>query len=227
MSDDVAPSTEGRADPSDYRFVQGTVLEWDAITGTNKVLARGAELEDLPSLGGSDIGLLRDGDPVILAQVNNTYAVFGRLELPGATARALGVVSARADDEVDFSTNTGSSFVTLPDGPSVVVEIGSTRRCRVDLSGFVRSYASVMEIGLLVSGASAIAPDHRKVLSASGSAPATFVSVQISATRVIHLSADDGLNEGTNTFTMVYRYNEDDPSGAGTVADREISVQPY
>jgi hypothetical protein len=208
-------------------FHQGIVQAWDAVAGTNSVRVLGTTVTDLPSLLGSEVGLVRPGDTVGLLFFQNTYFVLGRIELSGSAQRAFGVASARADDEIDVSSPTGSSFITLAGGPSVTVDIGSSRRCRVDLSGFVRSYAGVSEIGLLVSGASDITPDHRKVLSASGSSPLGFVSVQISGTRTIHLTADDGLNEGSNTFTMVYRFNEDDASGAGTFADREISVQPF
>jgi hypothetical protein len=208
-------------------FHQGVVAAWNVLAGTNSIRVLGATMTNLPSLIGSEVGLVRAGDVVGVLRYRNTYFVVGRIEGSGAAQRAFGMASARADDEIDVDSSTGSSFVTLPGGPEVSVDIGSSRRCRVDLSGFVRSYAGVAEIGLLVSGASNIAPDHRKVLSASGSSPMGFVSVQMSATRTIHLTAADGLNEGTNTFTMVYRFNEDDASGAGTFADREISVQPF
>lgn len=217
----------GREPRPQLTFHQGIVIAWDAVAGTNTVRVLGRDMNDLPSLIGSEVGLIRADDIVGLLFFQNTYFVLGRIETPGDAQRALGVVSARALDEIDVATPSGSSFFELSGGPSVTVYIGSSRRCRVDLSGFVRSYAGVSEIGVKVSGASDIDPNYWQVLSVSGSSPGGFVSVQMAGSRSIQLSAADGLNEGLNTFTMVYRFNEDDPTGAGTFADREITVQPF
>lgn len=225
--DITSPASGPRLPVSELGFAQGTVVAWNALAGTNKISMRGTILDNLASLIGSEVGLIRPGDVVCLLRFQTTYFVFGRVEVANAAQRALGVVTARELTEEDVSVSSGAPFFDLPGGPSVSVYIGSSRRCQVILSAMVRSYFGVSDVGVRVSGASTIAPSFWQVLSVSASGPGISVTAQLSGSRTIQLSAADGLNEGLNVFTMVYRFNKDDPSGAGTFSDREITVQPY
>lgn len=224
MSTDQAPSSGVRAEPPDSSIAQGLVIEWNALAGTNKVRVRGKLLENLLSAVGSETGLIRTGDSVILVRLNNTYAVLSRFEAPGVEQRAFGVVSARAGATVSTASST---FVDLTGGPAVDVYVGSSRRCRVDVSAYVSAVFGVSFASFKVTGASTIAADYQKSLSAGASSPTATIGVHISGTRVAHLSAADGLNEGLNTFTMQYRFLSDGAGSGSEFADREIAVQPF
>lgn len=230
MSNTTSPSSGPRTGRSgDAPFLQGIVEAWDATAGTNIVRVRGSACDNLQSLLGPEAGLIRAGDSVIVIQLSNTYAVLGRVEPPGVAPRAFGIVTDREPTQEDWNTSTGPNFITLPGGPSVSVYIGSSRRCRVDLSAYMSAYEGDVFVGFTVSGASTIAADYMKALAlgANQVPGADPVSVYGSSTRAVYLSAADGLNEGINVFTMVYRMGLNIPTGGGTLADREITVQPF
>lgn len=214
----------GREPRPQLTFHQGIVIAWDAVAGTNTVRVLGRDMNDLPSLIGSEVGLIRADDIVGLLFFQNTYFVLGRIETPGVAQRAFGVVSQRVAASVFTSS---SSFVALAGGPSVSVEIGSSRRCRVDLSAFVSAFSGVAYAGFEVSGASQIGATNRWALAAGGSSPSGQIEVTSSATKSINLSAADGLKEGLNVFTMRYQLLGDPPGQTSEFSDREISVQPY
>lgn len=213
-----------RAPQEPLSFHQGVVVAWDALAGTNIVRVLGVDLDNLPSLIGSEVGLVRKDDVVGLLRFQNTYFVVGRIEGAGAAQRAFGVQSQRIAAAV---STTSSSFVALSGGPSVSVDIGSSRRCRVELGAHVSSYAGVAYMGFSVSGASTIAATNEWAVAVGGSTATILIEVRLSATRSINLSAADGLNEGSNTFTTMYQFLADDPTGIAEFSDREISVQPF
>lgn len=227
MADLTAPSSGPRPAAGDPQFLQGTVLAWNAIAGTNVVRVRGRECANLPSLVGSETGLMRVGDAVILIKLHNSYAVLGRIETSGVEPRALGVVSARAGGTVSTASST---FVDLSGGPSVAAYIGSSRRCRVDISAYVSGVFGLASVGFKVmgpSGALSIPADYQKTLSAGASSPTATIGVQLSGTRTVNLSATDGLTEGLNTFVMQYQFLSDGAGSGSEFADREIAVQPF
>jgi hypothetical protein len=229
MPDIFAPSYGPRPGAGESPFLQGLVEAWDAVAGTNAVRVRGQRMENLQTMIGSESGLMRAGDSVVVAKLNNTYAVFGRLDALGAEQRALGIVTDREPTQVDWSTSSGATFFTLAGGPAVSVYIGSARRCRVDLTAWMSAYAGDILAGFTVSGASNIAADYTKALWLGCSQLAGDSPVQPygASTRTVYLSAADGLNEGTNVFTMVYRTGIEFAGGGGSISDREITVQPF
>lgn len=227
MPDATIPSAGPRQIEPPLGFQQGVVVAWNALDGTNQVRVHGVVFDNLLSLVGSEVGLIRPGDSVGVLRYQNSWAVLGRIEAPGVEQRALDVhTQAVLGPGSDVST-TSSSFVPLAGGPSVSVYIGSSRRCRVDLGAHVSSYAGVAYMGFSVSNASLIAANNSRALGLGGSLPSGFVEVRASVTRTVCLSADDGLNEGLNTFTAMYQFLADDPSGIPEFSDREITVQPF
>src|ERR1044072_3800643 len=136
MSENQAPSTTERPEPGEAPFLQGTVVAWDAVAGTNIVRVRGKECVNIPSLVGSETGLIQEKDRVIVIRLNNTYAVLGRLELPGREQRALGLATASVLAAEASTSGTYGNLATA--GPSVTVNIGSSRRCLVFASAQVQ-----------------------------------------------------------------------------------------
>jgi hypothetical protein len=198
-------------------FSQGVVEAWNAVAGTNTVRVRGKSLTNLLSLVGSEGGLIRPGDVVCVIFFQDTAAVLGRIDAPGVEQRALGIHTARVFTGVSSLSDNWEDL----GGPEVTVYIGSSRRCKVDLSAFIDAVDCIGFAGVRVSGASTIAPTEWNALATGG--PST---TWINATKVVTLSTADGLNEGDNTFRMFYKTSAGGPDVAG-FRNREITVQPF
>lgn len=228
MTDALSPASGPRTPPLDSAFAQGFVIAWDAIAGTNSVRVRGQVCTDLLVAIGSETGLVRPGDSVLVARLNNTYAVLARIEAPNVTQRAFGVESQRVTGPGSAVSTASTTFVTLSGGPSVSVYIGSSRRCRVELSSYMNGHDAIAYAGFKVEGASTISPINRwSVAVGAASSGGIVPDVWANSTRAINLSAADGLNEGTNIFTMMYQCVGNPVGGLAQFSDREISVQPF
>jgi hypothetical protein len=216
MSEAVAPSSRPRQPPQPLGYHQGYVLQWNALSGTNLIRIAGADIPDVPSLMGGEVGLIRPGDSVGLLRFQNTYAVLGRIESAGIEQRALGV---HFDQDVGDAAPSTSTF-TDKGGPQVAVHIGSTRRCRVSLSCETEVSGTIMWMGFQVNGASSIPAVEWRSLAVGGA------DVYFEGSREVILTEDDGLNEGLNVFTCMYRIGSNgDP--IPIVAERQLVVQPF
>lgn len=228
MSVSSAPSSGPRPPSGDSPFLQGTVLAWDATAGTNIVRVRGTECANIQSAVGSETGLIRPGDSVVVIVLNNTYAVLGRIESPGVEQRALNVVSQRITGPGSAVSTASTTFVDLSGGPSVSVYIGSSRRCKVELSSYMNGHDAIAYAGFRVTGSSVISPINRwSVAVGAASSGGIVPDVWANSTRTINLSATDGLNEGPNVFTMMYQCVGNPVGGLAQFSDREICVQPF
>lgn len=65
-------------------FRQGTVLTFNAATGANTVNVGGAVLTNLPVLVGGDTVNLGPGDAVIVLKYQQSWAILGRIVVPGS-----------------------------------------------------------------------------------------------------------------------------------------------
>lgn len=217
MSENEAPSSGARQDPSSFGFSQGTVVEWDATAGTNIVRVRGVLLENLKSMIGSETGLIRVDDRVVVGRLNNSYAVFGRLDDVGVPARAFGVEYAFV---TTLNNPTASSVFQRRNGPEVSVYIGSSRRCMVTLSAEIVIANNVERMSFQVAGASTIAAQVWRSLAISSA------SSEFQASRVIMLDAGDGLNEGLNKFQTMH-WTGNHAVNIPLVGEVQITVQPF
>lgn len=216
MTDLSVPSSGSRMPPPQLSFHKGVVVAWNAVLGTNTVRVLGSEMDDLSSLLGSEVGLIRAGDTVALLKFQTAYFVLGRIEAPGVEQRAFEVNSAELVGDAAPSTSSFAAY----GGPSVQVDIGSSRRCKVSLSAEMSIVNTVVWMSFAVTGASSIAAAEWRALAGGGA------DTYLEATREVVLTADDGLNEGLNTFTCMYRIGSTgDP--VPVVVERQIIVQPY
>lgn len=216
MTDLTVPSSGPRATPPALSFHKGTVVAWNAVLGTNTIRVLGSNVDDISSLLGSEVGLIRAGDNVALLKFQTSYFVLGRIESPGTEQRALAVSTAELVADAAPSTSTFTAY----GGPSVQVHIGSSRRCKVSLSAEMSIVNTIAWMGFRVSGASSIAAAEWRSLAGGGA------DTYLEATREVILTADDGLNEGLNIFTCMYRIGSNgDP--VPIVVERQIIVQPF
>lgn len=216
MIEDRAPSTTERAEPPASGFAQGTVIAWDAVAGTNTIRVHGKDCANIAVLLSGESSFLQEGDRVLVARLNNTYAVLGRLGPPGAQ-RALAAQSATvAASEASTSATFGA--LATP-GPVVHVNIGASRRCLVVVTARIAVNASSAEMSFAVSGNSTItATVPRPAVAESGASVSGTFSV------TTHLTEADGLYPGLNTFTAQYRR----PTGASaSFSARNLLVLPY
>lgn len=197
-------------------YHQGIVLAWDAIAGTNSIRALGTVYTNLASLVGSEAGLIRAGDNVMLVRFQNTNFVLGRVEGAGVAQRALDINYALVPT-LDFHTTPATWEAR--NGPSVAVDIGSSRRCIIDLTAEFSVTANIEWMSVQVSGVSSIAAYPGNALVVGGD------SVYIQATRRLVFEAVDGLNEGRNVFQTMHWTS----SGANDplVGEVSIIVQPF
>lgn len=202
-------------------FGQGVVEAWNAIAGTNTIRARGQNYTNLLTQVGSEGGLIRPGDVVALVWVQNTAIVLGRIDAPGVEQRALGITTSAISAGV---SSTADVFEDLG-GPQVVVDIGSSRRCKVEVSAFIGAFDCIGFAGFTVTGESNIAATENRSYAAGWGA-AESGTVWANGTRTVNLTADHGLNEGFNTFRMVYKTSAG-VSGNSQFSNREITVQPF
>jgi hypothetical protein len=198
-------------------FHQGVVVAWDALAGTNTVRVLGVEVDNLPSLIGSEVGLIRKDDVVGLLRFQNTFFVLGRIEGSGVAQRALNLHYAQT---VTLNAPTASAVFQARNGPSVTVDIGSSRRCMVTLSAEISIANNVERMGVQISGASSIAAVEWKCLTISSAAS------EFQASRVLIFEAADGLNEGKNVFQTMHQTGNHTVS-VPLVGEVQITVQPF
>src|SRR5678815_4260590 len=80
----VIPRRDGPALNVTYR--QGTVLSWNSVTLENVVEVGGTPLTNVPVLGVAEADAFSPGDVVGLILAGSTWAIIGRLVIPGTTA---------------------------------------------------------------------------------------------------------------------------------------------
>lgn len=78
-------------------FRQGVILAFDTATGTNQVQVGGAVLSNLPILVGGDTVNFAPGDAVILLKFRSSWAILGRIVVPGSDNLTAAAVAFFAD----------------------------------------------------------------------------------------------------------------------------------
>lgn len=93
-------------------FRQGVILAFNSSTGANQVQVGGAVLENLPILVGGDTVNFGPGDVVILLKFRSSWAILGRIVVPGnenLTATAVDFYSNATFGATPFNITTSFS----------------------------------------------------------------------------------------------------------------------
>lgn len=230
-SDDISQDM-GHRNPSGSRDIGlrlGVVLAWDDLTGANTIAVDDETHDDLRVVQGG-IGISYGiNDVVLIGRKQSTYFILGKVAAPGAGA-AQQIVSA------SIQTNEGTSSTSYVDlatpGPSVQVQIGSSRRALVTFSAGISSTANPANqfvggsASFSVTGSSSIAMGAFSASALHLSPDTTqLTGVAQTTTRSLLLTAADGLNAGLNIFTMQYH-----TATAGITCNfnsRNITVIPF
>jgi len=218
LTDILTAAPAGPAQPMSYR--QGTIVEWNPLTAENKVNVGGTIVEDIPILNTTEALLLSPGAVVGLMIVGSTWAIIGRLIVPGTpdAASALNAVLTDSADVFTLETTTSDTYTDLTtEGPTLPdVIVGASRRLLVlvstEIRGIALQGASIRSAGGFMSfdlaGATTQAASDANCAEAFiryNDSPDTFgtdIELRISATRAVLLT---GLNPGSHSLTAKYR----------------------
>ena len=218
----------------DLVHYQGEIVSWDEVSAVNAEKDTG-EIESNLTVLQSGIGVTyQPGDTEMIEKRMSQWYILGKVTAPGASAGNQIQSAAIATSQ----NTTSTSYTDLPSvGPVVTVTIGSSRRCLVMVSATVISLTSAgTPVGQWVGGSAAFDVAGASTIAAgpyytgaqtwySNASPVVPVGIQTAAATVALLTAAQGRNQGTNTFTMRYRALTSNP-GAG-FADRSITVIPF
>lgn len=225
-------------------FRQGSVVSWNQETAENVILIGDGLFTNLPCLNTSEASLLNPGDVVGVLTSGSSWAILGRLIIPGSPEAASSIkaitnrIVAAADASDGYRTsNTWGDLTGTGVGPSVTVRVGASGRalclwsCELGqtVSGGFLQYQkrNTPHVGVQVSGASTVAPSDFNALNyqiehpAAGSAGDATTQSWIQAA-MMHLFT--GLNPGDTTFTLKYRNDTISPAGESHFNAREIAV---
>jgi hypothetical protein len=238
-SADLVPLLAGENAGRGVGFRQGTIVAWDPDTAENVVQVGTSLLENLPALNTSEASLLAPGDVVGILTAGGSWAILGRLIIPGSPEAASSIRSItnriQASEDTSNGTRNSTSWGDLTGtsvGPAVTVRIGTSGRALAFWSAEIGQTAGYQRlttphVGVEVSGATTRAPSDVNALNAnvgfpaSGAAGAATVDFWIQAA-MMHLFT--GLTPGSTTFTLKYRHDTVDPSRAVNFQAREIAV---
>lgn len=88
IGDDLSGLFPGRGDDP-FGFRQGVVLTFGLLDGTNTIDVGGTVLTNVPFLNPGGYTILAAGDVVVLIRMRSSWAILGRVTVPGGT-RAIG-----------------------------------------------------------------------------------------------------------------------------------------
>jgi hypothetical protein len=247
-SSDLVPYLQtpgGRGDPISFR--QGEVVTWDQETAENVIKVGDGLFENLPCLNTSEASLLIPGDVVGILVAGSTWAVMGRLIIPGSPEAASSIRSItnriQAAEDPFAGTRNSTAWGDLTGvgvGPSVTLKVGSSGRalcfwsCELGQtlstsSGGVLVWETknTPHVGVAVSGASTIAANDLNALNVNIEFPAVGQPNAAQALfwlqgSMMHLFT--GLTPGITTFTMKYRHDGQSPASWAAFGAREIAV---
>lgn len=197
---------------------QGIILSFDQVTLENTVLVGGAEFTNIPVRAVSEAAILRAGSVVGIMCVGSSWAIDGRMVIPGTAeaAEATALLSSwtytkSVDTQEVLATTSYTDLATA--GPSVTVPVRSTGRLWIAISlqvGWDRTAASPPMGGaatIEMSGANTLAADDAAVVFSARD----YIQVVGTVTQVIRVANPaatrgfDALNAGYTTITMKYR----------------------
>ena len=228
-------------------FRQGTVVAWDPITASNVVDVGGTLLTDVPILNSTESLILKPNDVVGLLSTGEgakSFWIVGRITIPGTpqAASALTAVGLRgASWDGVMTTMSSTSYVDIPNSPSVSVLIGQSRRCIViigasflwnsDQAGFTGN-AAYITVG-------STAPDGSVDTISFGDSRALACSMNdgstgkdaypgtefISASKVMYYDEPTGnlSQTGTWTFRLKGRVN----GGSVVMSNGHLAILPF
>lgn len=245
-SADLVPFLAGENNGAGVGFRQGTVVAYDQDTALNTVQVGNSLIDNMPILNTSEASLLVPGDVVGILTAGGTWAIMGRLVIPGTPEAATSIrsitnrIQASEDINEGYRTNNAYGDLTGPAvGPSVTIRVGTSGRVLCFWTaemgqsinavggGITAQERNTPHVAVQVSGANTIPPNDWNALNfnlehpPSGTAGAALSRFWIQC-GTMHLFKN--LNPGNTTFTLKYRTDTLVPNHRSYFNAREIAV---
>ncbi len=209
----------GSAESMEYR--KGTVLEWNPVTLENVIEVGTSPMVNLPVLGVGEATTIVPGSIVGLMVVGGTYAVIGRLVIPGSAeaSEAVSLLDAQIKSAQIFA-NENCASTTFTDlttiGPVVQTNVGPSGRVLVIATGqlgWTSAAAGTIfmrgDLGVDLTGANIHAPDivvdPLLPLDAETWAVSAGTIQNANARTITGQAVLEGLNPGPTQFKLMYR----------------------
>lgn len=201
---------------AEVRYRQGIVVAWNQITAENTIAVGGAVMSNLAVLNTSEALLLAPGAVVALILIDGSWAILGRLTIPGTTdaATALSAVSnniySATVDTLESTSNTSYGALATA-GPSVDVVIRPTGKAIVMVSAEINVGCPLAAapkgrsgyMSYAITGPTNRSASDNKSLKLDNQTPDNANNhIDFRATR---LCLEEGLTAGNYTFTAQYR----------------------
>lgn len=243
-SSDLVPVLAGLGGGKGVGFRQGVVVSWDQDTAENQIMVGNTVIDNLPILNTSEASLLVPGDVVGILTSGSSWAIMGRLVIPGTAEAASSIKSITnrivADRNSEAGTYAGTTWGNLAGtdvGPEVTIRIGSSGRalcmwsCEIGQSGTPPGISwmerTTPHVGIELSGANVLEANVGTALNLNvqhpNSATSGYALTQIWLQAAM-LRLYTGLDPGDTTFTMKYRTDGLLPAVSGYFQAREIAV---
>ena len=214
------------AQPMMYR--QGVVLTWDPTDASNTVQVDGTVFTNLPIFNTNEALQLVPGAVVGIVDIGTTWAILGRMTIPGTAeaASALSAISTHSERIEAFESTTSATFTDLTTlGPTVTITVPRSGRVLCLLSahiGWNPTNAGGGDVGIQVTGANSISAGDGAILTHNQAMSGVVTSSVILRSAVSFVY--DGLNPGVTTFQAKYA-SEYSPTAAEFL-DRIIVLMP-
>lgn len=201
-------------------FHTGRIESWDNYNGQNVVRVAGTTVQNVPVMSPTAFTSFREGQTVALLRYRTSYFLLGVIGTPrvsgdgyeeggGAAQR---IRSARSFTQISSSSYDGTAFVPSDgDGvphPQVWCYIGPSRAamvihsCDLIFTGTPdATYTAFGDQGVQVAGASSIPGWH----AINGAYARMAAKTEVTVTSHSVVTADDGLQQGENSFGCIYR----------------------
>lgn len=224
IADLLTRGMQGPTGPEDAAFHTGVIKSWARDTGINVVTVNGVDIANMKSLQAGIPNAYSAGDVVCIIRKQTQYFIMGKVSAPGGQGSS-GIRSSFAGWINEF--DTGGVFAdnpSVPNSPQISTWIGSSRnvlimwQCGVEVRSGDTALGSDWyndivqgEVGFSITGASTIAAGLFAGTSVFHNVqswnPGGLQGVQskVTLSGQIILGAADGINTGTNVFTMKYK----------------------
>lgn len=212
-SDDLTPLL-GQQPTAGVSYRQGIIRAWDPTTAANTVEVAGALIDDLPILNTNEALLLQPGDVVGILASGASWAILGRLTVPGtaAASSALSAIDTITGEQLTQHSTNSTSWVTLTGGPTVTVNVRPSGRVLLLFSaqiGWANPAPGAVngDAGIAISGANSrpltgTTPTDLRIrahLEIGGATTSTGI-FGVGSQKML-----TGLNPGDTTFTMRFK----------------------
>lgn len=244
MKDKLYPQLKDSKQENGVGYRQGVIVSWNTDDATNTVTVGGSLFTNLPILNTSEASLLAPGDVVGVISLGSSFAILGRLVVPGTPEAVSSIQSITnriqaAEDTSDGVRNSTSwgDLTGTSVGPAVTIRIGASGRALAFWSSEIGATTALgsgpggtlqfqnkttPHVGIEVSGASSISPDVWHALNVNLQHGGTDNSLFWIQASMMHLFT--GLTPGNNTFTLKYRHDGISANGDLIFNAREIAV---